>query len=341
MKPVYFPLSYVSDNVAEALACCFEQTVIYHPSVRKLSNKVEKLAKNDSLDIRTPVKGDEERFEKMLDDYKLWSNTHRGNEKSLLKGYGGSIPFFDSSLVSQVSANIRRDIKESGPQEKANRQEADPIFDARMFLHVAHEYDTQNYLADKDLLVVEKMEKTLIDNLTGEKVPGTDGIMEHKIRDEDSGRFMTPERVKAWTALMLQDESELEKDERGLMITCSPDSFEYLLDQAPDAVLLTSIGLIPVTGGPEKETNSWKADLARHLELVAKSDWPGVPEDAVFPLPDNSQKDRNIILNIYLVPGIAPVEFMARCTGYERILEDRGKKEYEFRNTLIGLIKNL
>ena len=63
MKPVYFPFTFISRPVIEAVSACFRQIVVYQPSERHVPEQMRQWAESGMLEIRIPVKEDEERLE--------------------------------------------------------------------------------------------------------------------------------------------------------------------------------------------------------------------------------------------------------------------------------------
>ncbi len=158
MKPIYFPFTYVSEPVAEALASCFKQTVVYASS-GDLPESMQKWMKNSILDIRTPVINDEDKLDAVIKDYKNWANIHKESGMAFFKSKKNTIPFFDDTYTSQ----IRSAIKQNPEPEKP-----DPVFNSRLFLHIAQEFDMQNWELTRDLDLFDDMEQKLIKELKGD-----------------------------------------------------------------------------------------------------------------------------------------------------------------------------
>ncbi|MBU4289417.1 MAG: hypothetical protein KKI12_14750, partial [Proteobacteria bacterium] len=97
MKPIYFPFTYISEPVLEALSAFFKQIVVYQPSSLNVPESMQKLADSGLLEIRIPVKGDENKIDNILKDYKSWANIHQGSEMAFFKMNPDKIPFFDDS----------------------------------------------------------------------------------------------------------------------------------------------------------------------------------------------------------------------------------------------------
>ena len=124
---------------------------------------MQKWAESGLIDIRIPVFGDENKLEAILKDFRIWANLHRQGTLDFLKAWSGKIPFFDETLVSQIRADIS---KRSGIDQAP--KESDDIFSARLFLHIAQEFDLHNIGLNQDLRSIETMEQDLFKSLHGE-----------------------------------------------------------------------------------------------------------------------------------------------------------------------------
>ena len=137
MKPIYFPFTHISPKIFKALSACFRQTVVYQPSSRKVPEKMQAWRKSGGLDIRIPVEGNEKEIDEILKDYWAWVNLHQGSEIAFLKTQADKIPLFDETSTRQIMA----DIKNKGGRQNRSQEKPDPLFEARLFLHVAQELD--------------------------------------------------------------------------------------------------------------------------------------------------------------------------------------------------------
>ena len=63
MKPIFFPFTYVSDSVAQALTACFGQFIVYQPLAGKIPEQMRPWVEKGILDIRVPVTEDQKELE--------------------------------------------------------------------------------------------------------------------------------------------------------------------------------------------------------------------------------------------------------------------------------------
>ena len=163
MKAIYFPFTFISKPIVDALSACFKKTAVYQITKRNIPEKMKKWDTSGKIEIRIPVEGNEDKIEKILKDYKAWADLHQGSELSILKTQAGKIPFFNENSISQITS----DIKKSDP-EKHSPEKPDISLNARLFLQIAQEYDSQADILRQDLQLFDTMEQNLIKNLKGE-----------------------------------------------------------------------------------------------------------------------------------------------------------------------------
>jgi len=338
MKPIYFPFTYISKPVAEALHTCFGKTIVYQPSSKNIPEEIHKLAERGVLDIRISGKKDEEKLSALLKDYNAWANLHQGSrgiQLDFFKARKNKIPFFDDTSTSQLKADIK-DIAGENPA----RKEPDPFFNARIFLSIAQNFDMQNDKIDLDMASFETARMDLIKNLKGEDetspvVPGYgDEFKTGNLADHD---HMIPERLEAWALLMCCDPMQRRDEMSGLFVTSSRQAIDYLLEKTPETENLFSIDAIPMVENQVEKTAKWPKDLMKYLEIVAESSRP-LKCDNFTIVPDDLKYETKVSLSLYLVPGASPLEYFSRFTRFDSTCGEIEKDRVIFKNTLIGHI---
>jgi hypothetical protein len=336
MKPIYFPFTCIFDLSAEIIPAIFGQIVLYRPSSQNLSETMQKLAKTGAIDIQIPVKKDENKLDAILKDYKSWVNLHLGDKQGMtafFKTHADKIPFFDDTITAQIRADIKKKTQQKQPETKP-----DPLFNARIFLSIAQEFDAQNWEINQKLFMVEEMQQKLIENIEGEidslhienaenNLPGS---YDPPISDDDSGAYMTADRIKAWALLMQHDNQG-----SGLFITDSSSAFDYLIDKASRTEIIAGFDSIPVQKNSVEKADKLRDNFMKQLEIIATNPWPTSTDKIVNPrFAKNS--DTKVSLTLAIVPGKTPHEFFAGCCGYN---QPESKEKSRFQNTLLGLVE--
>jgi hypothetical protein len=331
MKPIYFPFTFISKPIVEALSACFKQTAVYQISSQKVPENMQEWRKSGTLDIRIPVEGDEKKLDKILADYKAWINLHQGSEIAFLKTQADKIPIFDETSSSQIRDDIKKKIRENQSQEQP-----DDLFNARLFLQIAQEFDLQNIELKQDLLLFETKEQDLMKNLKGEnedlhlKIAGN-----RTLEADDPGHYMTKERIMSWTRLMQHDQQV-----SGLFVTSSRAMLEYLIDIAPEVEKLICFDAIPVFENRVEEMERWQVGLMESLEMLATNQLPS-STDGIFNAPAAEGCERKVALTLYIVPGETPHDFFVRCVEGDLFCAKDENQKTGIKNTLIGLFETL
>lgn len=330
MKPIFFPFTYISSPVAETIFNLFGKTVVYQPSHQKLPETMEELSQSSMLDIRVPVIKDKNILNAMLKECRAWINLHQGN-KGMIKEFfktHNTIPFFNDSLTPQIKADIRK-------RSWENQQEIKPDFllGAILFLHISQELDMQNWEINNGLLMIENMEKNLIENLKGESSVLLNNTEKLTSTTDDPGDYMTKDRIKAWSLIMQHDH-----DISGLFITNSETAFNYIVDKTPEAKNIYKFKSIPTDKNCIQKTEKWRNNLVKRLETLAKNPWQN-STDEISKEFDIIECDEKVSMTFSLVPEETPYDFFSRCAGIKPHKDIEITKDITLKNTLLGLVK--
>ncbi|MBW2605195.1 MAG: hypothetical protein JRE28_12930 [Deltaproteobacteria bacterium] len=329
MNPIYFPFTYISKSVGKALSACFPRTSVYQISGTKIPEDMQELVNDGILDIRIPAEVNGELLDKILKDYRGWINIHRGMETAVLKTMADEIPFFDESASSQ----IRADLKKTGKQIPA-KEKPDLMFRAKLFLHMAQEFDLQKNMLERDLMDIEAMEKDFMKDLKGEDDDDqARATLRMVLEKDDPGHHMTTERISAWASLMSRD-SQIS----GLFVTTSRAVLEHLTDIVPEMEQVIRLDTIPMGADEDEAFSNWQNGLTETLEMLAAENWPVSMDDMANP-PEVPGKETNVALTIYIVPGKTSHEFFADGVETDVFQTESVKTDARFKNTLIGLVE--
>ncbi|MCF8081374.1 MAG: hypothetical protein K9K88_19020 [Desulfobacterales bacterium] len=228
MNAVLFPFSWISPAQLSALEAFSVRPVVLAPSEGKIPPELLKWQTAGRIEIVVPLRGDDDRLERFLREYRSWADAHRGTDISLARILEGEIPFFDDSHVAQIRSEIRRGRsgagEVAGPDQRLTR--------ARLFLLMAQEYDRQSREIEQDLEKLQGLESAMFTELhEGRRLPGLKGL-DAPAAAFDSGRFMTEERIRAWCRLYLA--SGPAETAARMLVTPSRAVLEAVLEAAPD-----------------------------------------------------------------------------------------------------------
>lgn len=332
MKPLFFPCTYVSDSVAQALAACFGQFSVYQPLSGKMPELMRPWIEKGILDVRVPDAKDQKELEMVVKNYLSWANFHiegSGLKSSLFQTWKDAIPFFTSSSPSQVMADIKKQVT-----VKSTTRRSTTVSAAKIFLYFAQEFDRQTHEVARDLKQYRQKEADLIRQLKMEDDALTTEfqIEEAQIPDDSAG-YMVLDRLEAWVRILFRD-----IDLSGIFITHIPAVMQELLERTPTAEKLLHVQSIPTGSDLSAEHISWQKKMISDLSYFVKQNWPpsngGLPDFPAFPATDNT-----VSLHLYLVPDQIPLEFFSRCTEVEPVGGIGHSSENQLKNTVVGLIE--
>ncbi|RLC74634.1 MAG: hypothetical protein DRI61_16300 [Chloroflexi bacterium] len=337
MKPIYFPFTYILQPVAETLNACFGKTTIYQPSSKHIPEELLKQVDQGILDIRVSgnlKKSDEKKLSAILKEYNAWADLHGrrgGIQLDFFKTRRNRIPFFDDLSTSQIKADIAGNNKV--------KEESDPVFNARIFLSIAQQYDLQHHKIFQDMISFETARTVLMENLKGsDKTSLATGHKdEFKAVSLTDYEYMIEKRIEAWTLLMCCDLIQSRETMSGPFVTSSRQTIDYLLEQTPEIENLFSINTIPMMENQVENPAKWSGDLMKYLEIVTKSATP-LKCDNFNIVSDELKCKTKASLSLYLVPGTSPLEYFSRFVSFDSTCSKIKKVPVKFKNTLIGYI---
>ncbi len=315
MQAIFFPFTFISKGMAEALHSLFGRIIVYSPSGLIDPALVNDAELVDLINRRIPVAGDEDLIKRIIQDFKAWGDIHRDGGMDISKFTGMSIPLFDENSINQIKADIKK-----GLSTPAEMQE-NPLLQARIFLHLAHEFDQQNYDVNQELLLCEELERKLINDLAG---IGEDTVNQNKSRKvlrDTTDNFKTGSRISAWTRLFLHDQEK----SASIFITTSIDTIEYLQERDEGLEKIFTIRA-------DAEENG---ELSDKIDALANSPWDSA-ETLIPSLKDSDTCGMEIYdrLTLYIRPDKTPHEFFAGFAGI-----DLSEKKQTTGNTILGLVR--
>ena len=333
MKPTYFPYTYVSDPVAEALSACFGQFTVYRPLKEHPSEQLQRWIKRGVADVRVPVAGNENEVMAAVKNYQTWADLHRegSSEKAaIFRTHLDPVPFFSELSTRKIVKDIKENVA-----GKANTPLPDTVLTARIFLYFAQEFDRQNHELSDDLIHHQQREAALIRHLKMEEDPVAAEFSKDPVQLPDPfADYMISDRLAAWARIFCRD-----PDASGLFVTHSAAVLDHLLDRASTAARMMHLKSIPSGKTENAAIKSWQARLALNLVRYLEQDQIEVSDQSMEPL-DLPAADNMVSLSVYRVPDQTPYEFFARCAAIDWPRADAPEYTSQFKNTLIALVQN-
>lgn len=332
MNPIYFPYTYISPEVAEAVAACCGRFTIYQPLADRLPQAMQACVDNGLVDIRTPAVGDDKALESAVGNYLNWANAHTdssGHRIVSLKTLHASATLSGDTLSSKIVADVKKQMNGTADHRPSNS-----VLAARIFLYFAQEFDRQSQELDHAIAELSQNEQALIQDLKMEDDALAAEFNRETVRKPDgSSDYLISARLANWTRLFLQDREPV-----GFFVTHSTAVLEQLLDGVPAAQKILNLGAIPRLTPATMVPVEWKQQLFAYLAGVAKNKWtPGsVMPTSEFDIP---AAGNTVSLKVYIVPDQNFRQFFCHSAGIKGIGSDGIQPIVSGRNTLIGLIE--
>lgn len=331
MTPIYFPYTYISTPVAEAVAACLGRFTVYQPLTDRLPPSMQELLDEGVIDIRTPVEGGNRELVSAARNYLEWANTHAegsGRHLASLKAIQASTPVTQDVLSSKIVADVRKQMNGHSDSQSSNS-----ILAARIFLYFAQKFDHQSQELNHGLKEFSQKEQALIQNL---KMEDDELTFEFKTDPahglDENADYLVEGRLEAWTRILLNDTQPA-----GLFVTHSTAVLEQLLDTAPGAQEIFDFAAIPRLDPVTATLATWQEQLLSYLSDMAYNKEFADPDKKIvdfnFPAAENT-----VSLKFYRVPEQHPKDFFCRATGIKPPDTDHRASTASRRNTLFALV---
>ena len=334
MKATFFPFTCISDKIVDAIGGCLRPIVVYQPSRLLPFKGAEKWVRDGFIELRFPISGDEAMFEAIVKNFHSWGELHhKGMDLKAVytKSGPGRAPFFDENSVSK----IRYDIKKGSPDPKFEK-ETDRLSMARVFLHMAQEYDARIQEVNCDLEQLDTMERCFKNELRGnisDLIPKSkDGTVTLK---EDPGSYMTTQRIETWADLFLNDALHHTLKAPELLITSSRSVWGELKEKVPDQKEVIRFDRIPSHQVQNEAAQEWRNHFNLYLEALVSG--KGAATQA--PPEHRLDYDTDAALTILRVQSTDAFDFFARPPRRMRPKHKRLPGASRPKNLLIGLVE--
>lgn len=244
MKPIYFPTTYVSPSAAAAMRALFPSVVTCQPCAGRLPPDMRILQESGFLDVLTPVAGGEQRLDDRVREYRQWGRLHAGGAGLLaafwrqrLQADSLAEDGSSSQLVSQIKSRL---IPARGPTE------SDRLMPARVFLHLAQEFDRQSCEIERDLARHEKLSAEFLHALTGENDPSAGGLNQGPACGPAGyADHLWERRLAAWARLFL-----CQPCPSPVFVTSSAAVADHVIASVPRALRLLPEALVTLARPP-------------------------------------------------------------------------------------------
>ena len=283
MKPLYFPFTYVSPDMADRISQHIGPFVVYQPVAGHDPSLEKTFGPGGDIEVRAPVQGDEAQLIEAARRYKSWGMARQGNLEAFKASSGQS--FYNETFVAEIRSEIKG--------ENAGPYEPDPLFSARLFLSLAQEFDAQLADLDADLAASDQRRKRLFADLKGDA--DTRLPLSEKHVTQDVGAYQTESRILSWLRLAAEDRAAAP-----VLITTSRAVFDHVIEFIPQSIVLQTFDPVPAEA-------SFQSDLCRYWAELAES------RQATEVLPPAPAADLTKDAGMRLTVAVVPVNTPADC----------------------------
>lgn len=317
INKVLFPATFVSEETAAAIHRRIGRFAVYQPVMGQTPAVLGGLFENGVLEIRHPVIGSESQLAEICRAYGSWGDIHQKDALRLNRLAGDG--FYNQDFAVEISTQVRAgtgDRSPGMPAANASRdvRQPDPLFNARIFLQLAQEFDMHESEIDLRLREADKASRQLFEALRGgDTEDGADGLFVPRqpafgkdprpaSRPDDAGAVMTESRMAAWMLLAANETAPPD-----LFVTDSPAVMDWLADRFSSLVLTMETD---AASDPDTAESSFSASFR---ELLEEPSLKAPRVENVFSYLDRPSGD-GYRLEIHAIPGISPREMLKAGT---------------------------
>ena len=337
MTPIYFPHTYVTRTVMEAVQACFSPVVLYQASTAGIPPPLREWEKTGQLELRVPVPTEEEKLASLLSDFRNWAALHRdkrGIDLAYFRTRKDRWPFFDETSGAWILADIKGKSRTETPPYETR------LLNARLLLRIAQEMDAQNDSLLTDLQRADEMEQTLFRHLRGDEAIPRQETGALRVAPGAGADYMIKERIRAWALLAAVDAVQKGPIASGIFVTASRSATEVITESGPGAVKIFEAADVPVDNGRSEILENWRRGLLErlidlvHAERAAEAadnvNWPPVP---IVEGPAGCAT-----LRVYLFPGQSPGTLLRGSFSSSDEPGTEGVLETRLKNTVVAWI---
>jgi len=307
MIPIYFPSVYLSEHSLAELSVFFPRLAAYSVLPSPAAPHMKRDVENGRLELRVPVRGDDTELMGMIRGYKEWAQLHQGKNLSYFKSHPEKAPFVDENATSYILSTIRRKNGSDTDRELSEDRKA------LLFLQFSHEFDASQAELQVDLSTIDSKRKQLFQAIGGDHdEPEVLPIDTVAWTQEDTGAYMTAQRMNAWNHLLQHDTAP-----QGLFVTTSRAAFEFVLDRADQAEMLETVAAPHLHAVGRDEWNRRFDAFLRELSQGAEGRPFDPPETTSL---DGENADAPVC-TVYRISGQSPKPFFNRFSTFSRPID--------------------
>ncbi len=351
MEPLYFPFTYIPDDISRTLSVFFKTVRVYQPSADGVPPDMQKWIARGPLRCVVPVEGIEDRLNDICRSCYDWARQHEGAmDPFLMKD--DNIPYYEESSAYRIRTEIDRCVRKKTSAQMHNPANVIPavstenrpsddesLFKAALFLKMAQDFDIRQAAISSDLQSLEIMQQNLFSTLQGHE-DGPDLWPEQGNEDRRSGKTAGDERLEerltAWTRFLSRD-----AEPSNLVVTSSRDVLIHLMEHVPAIRRVTRLSHdislhdgISSADRKQEQYGLFFETLIREGPAEARSRFDHIVSEQNSDCLETGQA----WLTVYIAEAVSPLDLFLQGIGGTEAQVISRQNDYEF-NTAIALLE--
>lgn len=329
ITPVYFPFTFIGNNLLQEVTTFWKEIAVYQPSGMMMPLSLQSWINQGLLKIRTPLGGapDEKELRSALRSFQSWGEMHQKTDIAYLKAIDAASQGVDT-MTSGIIADLKRYMK-MNPEERSGNER----FSSQLFLHLAQEHDQKSYEAIEEIRDYERSQNLLRKTL--HFFSESDYLLEEfkyidlpvVTKDKESATCsMVEQRIRAWNYLFQEDGSDTD-----FLFTDSREALWLLLGE--DHEKYEVLQCRPFSPFPfyslffELMTEKWSDAMREKISEASRTSCM-------------TEGQSHILLRCYLVPGQSPRDLLERvCSTEDNVLPGNEGGDAGKGNAILGLLE--
>ncbi len=348
ITPVFFPFTFISPSIVEAMSLCFNRVAVYHPAHSKPENALGPWIDMGFLDVRSPLEKviDKKTLEAALPNFRCWGLLHQHSDTAYLKSVGNDI-----APVTPETPSIASDIRATASKTKTSKGSEESQLSLQLFLHLAQEFDQQAWELRQQLKRFDHQYQALQTSFRQDEteqghVPIPKEVF--PVMGQDPGDYMIEKRIAAWNRLFQKGPAG-----SNVLFTNSQSALTCLLDKAEDGIEVLNLNFTYSQAESTKLSKnhpSWVDHIQEIFNKVLTTPWSRTLQKRIAQMgseidtmidswSESTMKshDRTASFRWFVVPDQGAPGLLNRCCGVDTGNED--DETVEFKNTLVGIIE--
>lgn len=329
----FMPFTYLSETLADRLTAALGPLAVWQPLAAMMPAHLRARADQGRLHMRLPAGVDPEMLNQAVQAFNQWADLHHGklgDLTSVFRAGQGPAVWLQEADAHQIRDQIRRRSDTASPKVNS------ALFQAALFLCLAHAYDQQQDALTRELGSVRCLEEQFGHILGDPDDRDTSlGPVVSPSGEEngaDRGLHMTERRMQAWARL-----AETQTDPDLVYFTTSGAVWAHLMELFPDA-----LPVLDDRSGPDDRQTRSRASfspdkLAATLIALTLAEDPRAL--AMERCKAGSFGEGGVALTLRVLVGCSPRTLFARILEEAHVDGDRASARQLAPNTVIGYLR--